>query len=198
MSDPPWQNVAMISSDKGAAGLVRQEIPILRIRGRSVLIDADLARLYGVPTRVLNQAIRRNSDRFPGDFQFRLSEEEKREVITNCDHLRALKFSATLPLAFTEHGTLMAANVLNNPQAIQMSLFIVRAFVQQRETLATHISIQKRLAEIDRTLLIHDAAVRDLYRKLRPLLLAGLVPSGKEIGPRKEIGFHTLRKQSER
>ena len=170
---------------------MRKSVPILKIRGRAVLIDADLARLYGVPTRVLNQAVRRNSDRFPGDFQFRLTEEEKREVITNCDHLRALKFSPAMPLAFTEHGALMAANVLNSPQAIQMSLFVIRAFVQQREELATHATIQKRLAEIDRTLLIHDVALRDLYRKIRSLLLAGLDRPRKDTSPRKEIGFHT-------
>ena len=164
-----------------------KRIPVLNIRGRNVLIDADLARLYGIPTRVLNQAVRRNLDRFPADFLFHLTADEKLKVITNCDHLRALRFAAALPYAFTEHGALMAANVLNSPEAVKMSVFIVRAFIQQREEFATSAAILKRLAEIDRTLLLHDAALRDLYRKLRPLLL----PAPER--PKKEIRFHTLK-----
>ncbi|MDD5351115.1 MAG: ORF6N domain-containing protein [Chthoniobacteraceae bacterium] len=93
-------------------------IPILTLRGTPVLIDADLARIYGVPTRALNQAVRRNAERFPEDFRFQLTPGEKDKVITNCDHLQALKFSRTLPHAFTEHGTLMAANVLNSMEAV--------------------------------------------------------------------------------
>lgn len=89
-------------------------IPILTLRGVPVIIDADLARLYGVPTRALNQAVRRNLDRFPDDFRFQLTLPEKTKVITDCDHLQSLKFSKALPHAFTEHGTLMAANVLNS------------------------------------------------------------------------------------
>jgi hypothetical protein len=135
----------------------------------------------------LNQAVRRNKDRFPEDFLFSLTAEEKLEVITNCDHLRALRFAPALPLAFTEHGALMAANVLNTPQAVRMSVFVIRAFIRQREEVAANAAILKRLAEIDRTLLLHDAALRDLYEKLRPLLL----PPQK--GPKKEIGFHTIR-----
>jgi len=91
---------------------------ILTIRGHKVMIDADLAGLYGVETRTLNQAVKRNADRFPKDFMFRLSTGKKSEVITNCDHLRRLKFSKSLPFAFTEHGAIMAATVLNNPQAL--------------------------------------------------------------------------------
>lgn len=145
-------------------------IPILQLRGFPVLIDADLARLYGVPTRALNQAVRRNADRFPKDFLFQLSESEKAEVITNCDHLQNLKFSKALPHAFTEHGALMAANVLNSPAAVKMSVFIIRAFILQREALSANATILKRLAEIDKTLLPHDSALRDLYQKLLPLL----------------------------
>lgn len=85
---------------------------ILTIRGHKVMIDADLAELYGIETRTLNQAVKRNTDRFPKDFMFRLTTEEKSEVITNCDHLRRLKFAQSLPYAFTEHGAIMAATVL--------------------------------------------------------------------------------------
>lgn len=85
---------------------------ILTICGHKVMIDADLAELYGIETRTLNQAVKRNTDRFPKDFMFRLTTEEKSEVITNCDHLRRLKFAQSLPYAFTEHGAIMAATVL--------------------------------------------------------------------------------------
>jgi hypothetical protein len=160
-------------------------IPIILLRGQAVLIDADLARLYGVETRGLNQAVRRNPNRFPEDFLFQLSPAEKTEVITNCDHLKNLKFSKNLPHAFTEHGALMAANVLNNPEAVKMSVFIIRAFIKQREALAANQTVLKRLAEIDKTLLLHDQGLRDLYQKLLPLL------QPPPIQPKRRIGFHT-------
>ena len=94
------------------------------LRGQRVLLDADLAVLYGVPTKALNQAVRRNEGRFPADFCFRISEVEKREVVTICDHLQRLKYSRTTPLAFTEHGAIMAATVLNSPRAVAMSVYV--------------------------------------------------------------------------
>jgi hypothetical protein len=132
-------------------------IPILNLRGLPVLIDADLARLYGVPTRALNQAVCRNTARLPDDFLFQLTESEKAEVITNYDHLQNLKFSKALPRAFTEHGALMVANVLNSAAAVKMSVFIIRAFIKQREALSANATILKRLAEIGKTLLLHPA-----------------------------------------
>ena len=143
---------------------------ILDLRGRKVMIDADLATLYGVETRVLNQAVKRNRERFPGDFVFSLSLPEKEKVITDCDHLAKLKFARSLPLAFTEHGAIMAATVLNSPQAVAMSVYVVRAFIRMREQLASNAAILKRLAEIDKTLLQHDSSLRDIYYKLLPLL----------------------------
>jgi hypothetical protein len=108
---------------------------ILTIRDQKVILDLDLAELYGVPTKALNQAIKRNTERFPPDFMFQLTEAEKSEVVTNCDHLSRLKFSRTRPFAFTEHGALMAANVLNSSQSVKMSVYVVRAFIKQRELL---------------------------------------------------------------
>ncbi len=105
---------------------------ILTVRGHKVLIDADLATIYGVETRSLNQAVKRNAERFPEDFIFQLDSGEKLEVITNCDHLAGLKFAKSLPYAFTEHGAIMAAMVLNSPEAVKMSVFVVRAFMQRR------------------------------------------------------------------
>jgi len=101
-------------NEKKAVILIGQiEQRILLIRGQRVMLDADLAMLYGVPTRVLNQAVRRNSKRFPEDFMFKLTQLEKNEVITICDHLKNLKYAKALPNAFTEHGAIMVASVLN-------------------------------------------------------------------------------------
>ncbi|MBY0248113.1 MAG: ORF6N domain-containing protein [Nitrospiraceae bacterium] len=161
------------------------ESMILTIRNHKVIIDADLAALYDVPTKALNQAVRRNEDRFPHDFVFRLSTKERLEVVTNCDHLARLKFSRTLPMAFTEHGAIMAATVLNSSQAVAMSVFVVRAFVRLREHIAANAAILKRLAEIDRTLLQHDTALFDLYEKLLPLL------QPPPDSPKRRIGFHS-------
>ena len=131
--------------------VVTEAIParILTIRGQRVLIDADLAELYGVSTKVLNQAVKRNQVRFPADFMFQLLPEEKIEVVTNCDHLAKLKFSKSLPFAFTEHGAIQAANVLNSPQAVDMGIYVVRAFVRMREMLATHQDLARRLADLE-------------------------------------------------
>ena len=110
---------------------------ILTIRGTGEW-STDLAELYGVPTRALNQAIKRNAERFPEDFAFRLTAEEKTELVTNCDRFDRLKHSTVFPLVFTEHGAIMAASVLNSPRAIEASVYVVRAFVKMREVLASH------------------------------------------------------------
>lgn len=159
---------------------------ILTIRGRKVMIDADLADLYGVPTKALNQAIKRNADRFPEDFLFQLTKEEKTQVVTNCDHLARLKFSPKLPIAFTEHGAIMAATVLNSPPAVKMSVYVVRAFIQMREHLAANAAILKRLAEIDKTLLEHDHALGTIWHKLQPLLQPPPDPPKRRLGFRKD------------
>ena len=156
---------------------------ILTIRGRKVMIDSDLATVYGVETRALNQAVKRNAERFPEDFTFQLSATEKSEVITNCDHLARLRFAKSRPFAFTEHGAIMAATILNSPQAVSMSVYVVRAFIQMREQLAANAAILKRLAEIDKTLLRHDVTLRDIYQKLLPLL------QPQPERPKRRIGF---------
>src|SRR2546428_673614 len=143
---------------------------ILTVRGTKVILDADLAELYAITTKALNQAVKRNPKRFPGDFTFLLTAKEKRQVVTNCDHLLRLKFSPVLPRAFTEHGALMAASLLNSPRAVAMSLYVIRAFVKMRERLAADDAILIRLGGIDKTLLLYDSAPRDIYHKLRPLL----------------------------
>ena len=143
---------------------------ILLIRGQRVILDADLAKLYGVPTRVLNQAVRRNLKRFSQDFMFKLAQPEKDQVITICDHLKNLKYAKALPIAFTEHGAIMAASVLNTEKAIQISVFVVRAFVKLREMLSRHKELAHKLAELERKLQSHDESIRSLVVAIRELM----------------------------
>ncbi len=156
---------------------------IINLRGQRVILDSDLAQVYGVPTKRLNEQVKRNAERFPEDFIFRLTVTEKAEVVANCDHLQNLKFSSQLPAAFTEHGAIMAASILNSPEAVAMSVFVVRAFVQMRERLAANAEILKRLAEIDKTLLEHNDALSIIWQQLQPLLEPPPDP------PKRKIGF---------
>ena len=163
--------------------LVKQiESLILVIREQRVMLDSDLAALYGVPTRVLNQAVKRNRDRFPEDFMFQLTKEEKAEVITNCDHLAPLKFSPSMPYAFTEHGAIMAANVLNSPRAIQASVYVVRAFVTLREALITNREVARKLADLEQRVDSHDQDIKLMIAAIRNLMK----PPPKD---RPRIGF---------
>lgn len=154
---------------------------ILVIRGQKVMIDSDLAELYGVPTKALNQAVRRNIGRFPADFMFQLTSEEKIEVVTNCDHLSKLKYSSALPNAFTEHGAIMIASVLNTQLAIDASLFVVRAFVKLREFLSTHKELAGKLAELERKIERHDDEIKAVFNAIRQLM-APPEPKKKKIG----------------
>jgi hypothetical protein len=180
---------------------------ILVMRGQRVILDADLARLYGVTTKRFNESFKRNQKRFPADFAFQLSTAEfnilrsyaKSQIVDKKEHFSNWSQFATSsalaaaggshrgavyrPWAFTEHGALMAANVLRSEAAVRMSVFVVRAFVSLREQAVANATILKRLAEIDHTLLQHDSALRDLYRKLQALLAPP-----PEV-PRRRIGF---------
>ena len=144
------------------------------------MIDADLADLYGVRTKRLNEQVRRNAGRFPDDFCFQLSPAEKAEVVANCDHLLRLKFSPSLPYAFSEHGTIMAANVLNSPRAVKMSVHVVRAFVRLREMIASHKDLVKRSDELEERYDEQFKVVFDAIRQLMP-------PS--PATPKRKIGF---------
>ena len=159
------------------------ETLILTLRNQKVLLDADLAAIYGVPTRALNQAVKRNAARFPKDFLFQLTHQEKKEVVTNCDHLARLKFSPVRPYAFTEHGALMVANVLNSARAVKMSVYVVRAFIKQREMLMAQADILKQLAQMDKKLLQHDEVLKVIWTELQPLLQPPPSP------PKPRIGF---------
>jgi len=195
---------------------------ILTVRGQRVMLDADLARLYGVPTMRLNEAVKRNRMRFPADFALQLTAGEfailksqsaissaqptdaqavtglqsqpatsslplaqGQEDAPNRAHFAAGSHGGRrkLPWAFTEHGALMAANTLRSGRAIHMSIYVIRAFVRMREQIAANAAILKRLAEIDKTLLEHDGALRVLWSRLQPLLQPPPEP------PRRRIGF---------
>ncbi len=160
---------------------------ILTLRGQKVILDADLAELYGVPTKVFNQAVKRNVDRFPEDFCFRLTMKEAEAARCSRSQTVTLKRGQNIkyaPFAFTEHGAIMAATILNSPEAVAMSVFVVRAFMQMREQLVANAAILKRLAEIDKTLLEHDSALRTIWTKLQPLLAPPPEP------PKRRIGFN--------
>lgn len=122
---------------------------ILLIRNKKVMIDKDLAGLYGVNTKQLNQQVKRNVDRFPENFMFQLTQDEKNEVVTNCDHLKTLKFSPVLPYAFTEYGAVMLAGVLNSKRAIDVNIQIVKIFTQMREMIFTQKDILLKLQQLE-------------------------------------------------
>ena len=177
---------------------------IFSIRGRRVMLDTDLARLYGVVTKVLNQAVRRNTVRFPEDFAFHLTFEDverlRSQIVTSSSqredsaekNRNRSRFATSShggrryrPWVFTEHGALMVANVLRSDHAVHMSVFVIRAFVRMREQIAANAAIFNGLAEIDKTLLQHDSALRDVYNKLLPLL------QPPATTPKRRIGFIT-------
>ena len=157
---------------------------IFIIRGHKVMIDIDLAELYGVETKVFNQAIKRNSDRFPGDFMFHLTKEEKNEVVTNCDHLSKLKFSHSLPYAFTEHGVSMLSAILNSDKAIQMSIFIVRAFIKMREYLDNYKDLAIKIGEIEVNQIHDHAMLKNVHKVVKHLL-------EPPVKPKDKIGFNS-------
>lgn len=168
-----------MTNDSSLIPAERIEKTILFIRNQRVMLDADLAFLYGITTKRLNEQVKRNTDRFPDDFMLRLTEDEKREVVANCDHLRRLKFSRTLPFAFTEHGAVMLASVLSSPTAIQVSIQVVRTFNRLREYVINYRAIARKLGEVEKRYDMQFKAVFDAIRQL-------MTPPEK---PRKKIGF---------
>jgi hypothetical protein len=178
----------------------RIEQCILLIRGEKVILDADLAALYGTTTKVFNQTIKRNLERFPADFMFRLSAEEAQVMrspiaIANLrSQIVTSSFPAHggrryLPYAFTEHGALMAASILNTPRAIDVSVYVIRAFVKLRELLSTHKELAHKLAELERKVSCHDESIQSLVSAIRRLMQPPTVPK------RPQIGFHTSQKE---
>lgn len=162
---------------------------LVTVRGQTVVRDSDLAQIYGVSTKAFNQTIRRNAARFPGDFPFRLAAEEwagLRSQIVTLEPAGRGAHRKYLPLVFTEHGAIMAATVLNSPRAVAMSVYVVRAFARLREELLGRANRERRLAEIERTLVGHDPALRDCTKSSNPCSCRRpRSPGGKSVSMRK-------------
>jgi hypothetical protein len=164
--------------------LVSIEPPILTVRGARVILSSDLAAIYGVETKVLNQAVKRNADRFPADFAFRLPREEAAKLLRLRSQFVTLKPGAHLkysPLVFTEHGAVMAANVLNSARAIQMSIFVVRAFLRLRTWVVDQTDLAARLEKLENRVGKHDQELKAIIQAIRQLI-APAAPARPRIG----------------
>lgn len=163
----------------------RVDSKILVLRGQKVILDADLAELYGVQVRHLNQQVKRNAKRFPLAFRFQLSAQEIR-ILRSQNVISSERHGGTRyrPYVFTEHGAIMAATVLNSERAIEMSVFVVLGFVRMHRAIATNRQVLAKLAEVERRLESHDADIQDLMDAIRELI-------NPPDPPRRRIGFET-------
>ena len=165
---------------------------IYEIRGQRVMLDSDLAKIYGVPTKVFNQAVKRNRQRFPEDFMFRLSQKEATALQASRSQIVTLKRGQNikyLPHAFTEHGAIMAANILNSPRAVQMSVFVVRAFLKMRALLGDKRELAQKLASLEKELKkrpdVHEAVIVTILQRVMDIIDPPLAPQP----PKPRIGF---------
>jgi phage regulator Rha-like protein len=174
-----------------ASKLAQIQKRIYVIRGKRIMLDSDLAALYEVEVKKLNQAVKRNIQRFPDDFMFRLTKEELSEVVTNCDHLQNLKYRPTLPYAFTEQGVAMLAAVLNSQKAIDVNIQIMRAFTQLRNYVFNNDTLFEQIADLRKLLMLHientdyklskhDKAIEQIIIALNNLIEQP--PKSKKIG----------------
>jgi len=152
---------------------------IFTLRSKQVMIDRDLAKLYQVETKVLNQAVKRNSKRFPSDFMFQLNQNEKNELVTNCDRFEKLKHSSAMPYAFTEQGIYMLATVLKSDVAIDVNIAIMRTFTKLREFSKHYNALAKQLIDIDRK---HDKQYKELKNALDDLVATSNIAEEKVMG----------------
>jgi len=162
--------------------LIPQEVienRILMIRGQKVMIDRDLAELYDVETKHLNRQVKRNLLRFPQEFMFRLTKEEKEELVTNCHRFESLKHSTSLPFAFTEHGVAMLASVLKSNRAVKISIFIVKTFIRLRRYIFAHKELAEKFARLEKRVSAHDGEIKDIINAFRQLMEAEEKPKGK-------------------
>lgn len=161
---------------------------ILSIRGKKVIIDHDLAELYDVPTKRLNEQVKRNMKRFPEHFMFLLTKSEKDHVVANCDHLKKLKFSSYLPRVFTEYGILQAANVLNTDKAILISNRIVEIFIKMHNILSMHKEIIQKVEKLERRDIEQDRKIGVIFEFLKQLKKSQ--ESEIDFKNRRRIGFN--------
>jgi hypothetical protein len=160
---------------------------ILFLRGQKVILDSDLADLYGIETRALKQAVRRNRNRFPNDFLFELSDREVENVVSQFVIPNRRKFGGAVPMAFTEQGVAMLSSVLNSDRAVKVNIAIMRAFVKLREALETNRELAQKFSELERRVGKHDEEIAAIIDAIRQLM----TPPQR---PRREIGFHVREK----
>lgn len=158
------------------------EQQIFIIRGLKVMLDRDLADLYGVETKYLNRQVKRNRERFPNEFVFQLTKTERSELVTNWHRFESLKHSSSLPYAFSEHGVAMLATVIKSPKAIKMSILIVKAFVRLRDILTSHKELAEKLQMLEKKIDRHDEEIQSIVEAIHQLLQ----PPEK---PKNPIGF---------
>ena len=162
----------------------RIESRIFTIRGLQVMIDRDLAEMYGVAPKRLNEQVKRNIERFPTKFRFQLLDNEKNELVANCDHLKALKYSSKLPYAFTEQGVAMLSSILNSDKAIEINIQIMRTFTKLRELILVHKDLRQKIEEIEKK---YDYQFKIVFDAIRKLLDPPAVP-------KEPIGFRPTKK----
>jgi len=164
---------------------------IFKIRGQKIMLDADLAKMYGVPTKRLNEAVKRNKTRFPEDFMFQLKKNEKDELVANCDRFTRWKHSSTMPFAFTESGVAMLSSVLNSERAIQVNVQIIRAFVKLRTMLTEHEALRHAIVGLESRVSKNERNIQIAINTLQKLI-APPSPS-----PKKKMGFAPPDKKKE-
>lgn len=164
------------------------ERKIFLIRGQRVMLDRGLAKLYGVTTKRLNEQVKRNIERFPQDFMFKLTLEEKNELVASCDRFNSMKHSTVLPFVFTEQGVAMLSSVLRSRRAIQVNIAIMRAFVKLKEILSTHKELAHKLEQLERKIEQHDEEISNIFEAIRELMAP---PPAKK---RRIIGFQPPQK----
>ena len=162
------------------------ENKIFVIRNQKVMIDRDLADLYGVDTKRLNEAVKRNIERFPSEFMFQLNDNEKNELVANCDRLQTIKFSTTNPYAFNEHGVAMLSSVLKSKQAIAVNIQIIKIFVKLKEFALTNKELSQRYDELESRFMLYakdtSADINDIFLQLKQLSELTKTPTTKAIG----------------
>jgi hypothetical protein len=168
-----------MSKDNGSVKMELVQSKIMVIRGEKIMLDRDLAGMYGVSTKALNQAVTRNIERFPPDFMFRLAPKEKDELVTNCDRFHSLKHSSVMPRAFTEQGVAMLSSVLKSQRAVEVNILIMRAFVKLRQMAESHKDLFDKISEMEKK---YDEQFRIVFEAIRQLMTP-------EIKPKKRIGF---------
>jgi len=169
------------------SNLIPQEVieqRIFIIRGHKVMIDRDLAELYGVETKYMNRQVRFNKDRFPAEFMFCLTVEERSELVQICHRFETMKHSSSMPYVFTEHGVAMLSSVLNSEKAIKINILIIKTFVKLREIVTTHKELANKLKELENKVEKHDEDISAILEAIRRLIAPPLEP------PKRRIGFH--------